>query len=122
VPRAKTNSNTPELRVIKKLAPGDRGAKTLASRYGNALLCVRHRQDASGTKRVTTVELIVGETTIARRPGPTVDVALHPSERALRAKLKAVGARWHESEGVWTLRRSTVIALGLKERIVPREP
>lgn len=74
VPRSKRNSRATELRVIKKLAPGDRGAKGLASEYGEALICVRHRQDASGTKRLTTVELIVSEKEIHRRPGPTVDL------------------------------------------------
>lgn len=122
MPRSKSNARAPELRVIKKLAPGDRGAKALASEYGEALICVRHRQDASGTKRLTTVELVVAEKEIIRRPGSTVDVVLHPGEKVLQAKLKAVGARWYKKEGVWTLRRSTAVALGLKSRIVAREP
>jgi hypothetical protein len=110
------------MRVMKKLTPSDRGAKGLAMEYGDQLVCVRHRLDETGTKRVTTVELIVSEKVIARRPGPTVDVALRPQEKALQAKLKAAGARWQKSEQVWTIRRSTAVALGLKSRIVPRSP
>ncbi len=111
-----------ELRVIKKLAPDDRGAKGLTSAYGGQLVCVRHRLDSTGTKRLTTVELIVSEKVIVRRPGPTVDVALRPQEKELQAKLKAAGGRWHKAEEVWTIRRSTAIALGLKHRIVARRP
>ena len=110
------------LRVIKKIAPNERGAKGLTAEYGSQLLCVRHRLDPSGTKRVTTVELIVSEATIQRRPGPTVDVQLGRQERELQSKLKAAGARWYETEQVWTIRRSTALSLGLKERIVPRKP
>jgi len=50
-----------ELRVIKKLAPGVRGTKALTAAYGAALVCVRHRLDASATKRLTTVELLVAK-------------------------------------------------------------
>lgn len=107
---------------MKKIAPNGRGAKGLTAEYGGKLVCVRHRLDATGTKRLTTVELIVSEKVIARRPGPTVDVAVLPREKALQAKLKAAGAKWHKSDEVWSIRRSTAIALGLKGRIVPRLP
>lgn len=110
------------MRVIKKIAPNERGAKGLSADYGRQLVCVRHRTDATGTKRVTTVELIVSETVIRRRPGPTVDLAIRPHELALLAKIKAAGGRWHEEDAVWSLRRSTAIAIGLKGRVVPRRP
>ncbi len=111
-----------DLRVIKTLAPAARGTKTLSAYYGDALVCVRHRLDETGMKRITTVELIVSEAPINRRPGPTVDIEVKPHERALRAKLKTAGARWHEAESIWSIRRSTALALGLKPRIVPRKP
>ncbi|EHR70808.1 hypothetical protein BurJ1DRAFT_1962 [Burkholderiales bacterium JOSHI_001] len=117
-------SKTPatHLRVMKKLAPNARGAKGVSAAYGGKLVCVRHRLDATGMKRLITVELIVAEKAIARRPGPTVDLSLRPQEKELQAKLKAAGAKWHESDAVWSIRRSTAIALGLKGRIVPRRP
>ena len=110
------------LRVIKKLAANARGAKALTAEYGDKLLCVRHRIDATGAKRLVTVELVVSEKLIARRPGPTVDVAIKVQEKAIQAKLKAAGARWDATEQVWMIRRSIAIALGLKNRIVPRAP
>lgn len=109
-------------RVIKKIAANQRGAKSLTAEFGDRLICVRHRIDATGTKRIVSVELIVSEKVIARRPGPTVDVALRVFEKDLQTKLKAAGARWDPTEQVWSIRRSTAIALGLKQRIVPRLP
>lgn len=118
---AKVRTVPTDARVIKKLAPEANGAKNLSAQYGASLVCVRHRLDDTGTQRITTVELVVAVQPIRRRPGPTVDVRVLPKERALQAKLKQAGARWHETEAVWSLRRSTAIALGLNDRIVPRQ-
>lgn len=120
--RARKKPQPAELRVLKKLAPHARGAKGLTAQYGDQLVCVRHRIDETGARRLTTVELIVAENVIRRRPGPTVDVAVRPQEKELQAKLKAAGARWHKADEVWSIRRSAAIALGLKARIVPRRP
>jgi hypothetical protein len=111
-----------ELRVIKTLAPKARGAKSLAAKFGAPLICVRHRLDRTGMRRLTTVELVVSETAIRRRPGPTVDIALRPKERELQARVKAAGGKWHPEQAVWSMRRSVAIALGLKKRIVSRVP
>ncbi len=41
------------------LKPGQRGTKSLAKKYGNALLCVRFRYDAELRQRLKPDELIV---------------------------------------------------------------
>ena len=46
-------------RIVKRLAPDQAGAKKLARQYGNALVCVRYRQDPEQGLRYTTVELVV---------------------------------------------------------------
>lgn len=120
--RKKLKSTVESLRVIKKIAANQRGSKGLTAEYGAKLLCVRHRMDATGTKRLTTVELIVSEKVIHRRPGPTVDLRVGFQEKELRARLKAAGARWDMAAQLWVLRRSTALAMGLKQRIVPRRP
>lgn len=107
------------LRVIKKIAPDQRGAKTLTSQYGDQLVCVRHRIDPTGTLRLTTVELIVAQQKISPRPSPQVDVEVQYQERALQARLKAAGGRWDPIRRKWRIRRATAIALGLKQRILP---
>lgn len=114
-----TKSRLSTLRVVKKIAAGSRGAKALTERFGEQLVCVRHRIDPTGTRRLTTVELLVSERAIARKPSPMVDIALRVQERHLQARLKAAGARWDNTEQTWRIRRATAIALGLKSRIVP---
>lgn len=118
--RTPNTARLSSLRVIKKLHPGARGAKALTERYGDQLVCIRHRVDESGLRRLTTVEVVVAERAIRRTPGPTVDIALQPHERKLRERLKAAGGKWDEQDQVWWIRRSTAVALGLKSRIVPR--
>ncbi len=107
------------LRVVKKIAAGDRGAKALTAQFSDKLVCIRHRIDPTGTKRLTTVELVVSEKLIARKPSPMINVALRVQERELQARLKAAGARWDITKEVWRVRRATAVALGLRKRIVP---
>ncbi len=54
---------------IRKVAPGQRGAKRLLEQYGTKLLCVRYRYDKQRQKRCKTVELIIEE--IPWAPPPT---------------------------------------------------
>lgn len=56
-----------QLRVTKTLEPHQPGAIRLAREYGDALPCVRYRQDANGLTRYTTVELIVIRAAVASR-------------------------------------------------------
>jgi hypothetical protein len=95
--------------------------------YGDALLCVRHRRDAAGLRRVITVELVVG--TVARRPGQTTlqDHALYPvkvqlNERSLKAALKAQRAQWDPESACWYVRGITIRQLHLEDRIWMRVP
>lgn len=48
-------------RVLKTMRPGDPGTKRWLEKYGRWLVAVRYRGDEKARKRVTTVELIVGE-------------------------------------------------------------
>jgi hypothetical protein len=112
-------TNLARLRVIKKIARGERGSKGLTAEHGERLVCIRHRIDPTGTVRLTTVELVVSEKKIQRRPSPMVDVVVKLHERELQGRLKAAGGRWDQNERVWRIRRATATALGLKKRILP---
>lgn len=46
---------------IRKVAPGQRGAKRLLEQYGAKLVCVRYRDDRQKQKCFKTVELTVEE-------------------------------------------------------------
>lgn len=109
------------LRVIKTIAAHGRGAKAFTAQHGERLVCVRHRIDPTGTRRLTTVELVVAERPIARKQSPLVSVSVAVHERAVQARLKISGARWDPVEQVWRVRRATAVALGLRARIVPSE-
>jgi len=106
--------------VIKTLAPGSPGAQKLALRYGADLVCVRHRVDAGGRQRITTVELVVDVSEIRSRgrAEPELALRLAMGEQALRASIQQAGGRWDAAARVWWLRRSQVLALGLKGRVV----
>lgn len=106
-----------QLRVIKKFAPHARGAKALTARYGEELVCIRHRVDATGRRRITTVELVVSVQAIQRKASPVVTVKILPQETALRARLEAAGGCWDYQRKAWRVRRATAMALGLKARI-----
>ena len=111
------------------LRPGQRGTKKLVKRFGESLICVRYRYDATRRKRFTTVELIVEETPwhpvvhsdAGDKSGDSaqqVAVRLSYSEQALREQVKAAGGRWDAGPRLWQLPLHRVRALGLADRIV----
>lgn len=102
--------------VVKKLAAGAAGTQRLLARYGEALVCVRYRQEASG-RRYTTVELVVDE-----RPGKpaSAQVRIGYQETALRQQVMAAGGTWDALGKLWNLPKSAVRQLGLQDRVVPK--
>jgi hypothetical protein len=107
-------------RVVKTLAPTDRGAIHLVRHYGDALICVRHRTDAKGKLRYTTVELLVSTTPIRPRPLKWVCVRVDPSERLLQAVVKRAGGVWDARDRLWRLPSRVAGILSLRSRIVNR--
>jgi hypothetical protein len=107
------------LRVAKKYAPEKDGAKKFARRYGDSLICVRHRHNELGTIRYTTVELLVEQTPIASRAGSMVALRLGATEKSLRSLLLASGAKWNNASRQWIVPRRVAKSLGILNRIVP---
>lgn len=105
-------------RVIKTLAPSDRGAIELARHYGDALICVRHRTDGRGKVRHTTVELLVSSDPIRPRIHKMVYVHTHPRERELQAMIKTAGGVWDVKRQLWSLPSRVVTILNLRARVV----
>lgn len=102
--------------VVKKLASGAAGTRRLLARYGDALVCVRYRQDATSNRRYTTVELVVDE-----RPGKpaTALVRIGYQETALRQRIMAAGGSWDARQKLWSLPKIAIRRLGLQDRVVP---
>jgi hypothetical protein len=102
--------------VLKKLAPSAPGARRHAERFGDALVCVRYREDAANGRRLTTVELIVDERPL---PGGDQWVRVGYAEAELRASVKEAGGQWDARRKLWRLSRAAVRKLKLADRIVP---
>lgn len=106
--------------VVKRLSASQPGALKLARRFGDALVCVRHRHDPLGRYRYTTVELVVDEAPVARQSklDAMVMVRLAFDEDELRQLVRAHGALWHAKRRVWCMPRSTAKGLRLLAHIV----
>jgi hypothetical protein len=93
-------------RVTKKLGPYQPGAVKLSRRYGDALVCVRYRQDVQGRYRYTTVELIVDQAPVqpARRSAATpVALRIDATAADLKGALRDAGAVWDPTLRAWRL-------------------
>ena len=100
--------------VLKKLGPDAPGAKRLAARYGEALVCVRYREDAAAQRRYTTVELVVD----LRPLPPPVMVRIGFEEAELRSRVKAAGGLWDGKRKLWRVPVPVVCELKLSRRVV----
>ena len=109
------------MRTGLTLAPGQRGTKKLAARYGDRLVCVRYRYDEDGERRLKTAEIIVEEAPyLSRRKAERpVGVKVLWGERTLQCAVKKAGGRWDKNLSLWRLSYGAALALGLRHRIVP---
>ncbi len=112
-------------RVLRTLAPGRPGTLRWLREHGEQLLCVRHRCDPAGLRRVVTVELVVA--TIAPRGGAhartgLLDEARYPvrveaHEGVLIRRLRQCGARWDAQDRLWYVSGRVLRAEGLLDRV-----
>ena len=105
------------MRVVKKLAPNSRGAIRLAEKFGETLVCVRHRVDAKAKFRFTTVELLVDRTPIKPKSQKLVSVQIDWTEQTLRRLVKDAGARWDPTARVWRMPKRRAGILRLAHRV-----
>jgi hypothetical protein len=101
------------------------GTKRLVARYGERLVCVRYLYDATRSRRLKTVELVIEETPWRARPrrprhkdNALVGVRIAWNETALRAAVKKAGATWHPQGKIWEVSREAVRELGIGDRVV----
>ncbi len=103
------------------LKPGQKGTKRLVAEYGQSLVCVRYRYDKVRRVRLKTIEIIVEEKAWPLAPehgdGNIVALRVAYAEKALRTKLKAIGAKWDPVEKVWRVPISSVQGTELEARI-----
>ena len=90
-----------QLRVAKTYGPEQDGAKRFARRYGDQLVCVRHRLNEDATVRHTTVEIVVESTPVASRQRSVIAIRIPGTDRRTRTLLLACGAEWRPKERYW---------------------
>ena len=112
------------MQVTKKLAPDQPGAKKLAQRFGEQLLCVRYRQDTEAGRRYTTVELVVDEGPITsdKRRSSFVCVRIAFDDLALRQAIRNHGGTWDKRRRVWRMHQDGVFALQLQNQVLLQLP
>lgn len=95
------------------LKPGQRGTKSLATKYGEDLVCVRFRYDTAKRQRLKTVELVIER--IEWEPPPkkfsvdtVVALKIEGYETELRKKVKASGGKWNPDKLLWYVRYGNV--------------
>lgn len=106
-----------------KLRPGQKGTKRLVEQYGDTLVCVRYRYDATKRKCYKTAEIIVNESDWTPPPAKYADSALVPlkigaSETGLRNQVKAVGGRWDSNRKVWVVPYACIAGTKLEKLII----
>lgn len=109
-------------RVIKKFAAHQPGALKLARRYGEALVCVRHRESLDGSTRYITVELLIEQLPIFKKKpdAEIVAIELQRDEIELRKRILANGGRWDSRFRVWRLPRGVARRLRLMSRVIAK--
>ena len=104
-------------KVTKKLPPGTPGAQKLLQRFGEALVCVRHRVTPDGEARCTTVELVLEQVPIRSRTEQLGGVQVGYGEKSLQSQVKAAGGVWDSACRLWKLPQREARRLGLSDRV-----
>lgn len=104
--------------IVKKLQPDQKGARRLAERFGDRLVCVRYRTDPESGRRFTTVELIVEERTPATRAPSHQLVRIGWKETDLRDAIKAGGGAWVPDKKLWRVPTPAIRKLRIQNRVV----
>jgi hypothetical protein len=114
--------------VLRTLWPLAAGTGRWATRYGETLVCVRHREDPLGLRRVVTVELVVAAVRGWPGDGPVLKpnviyaLRLPPRHPTLRRSVLAHGG-WPETDsGRWCLRGEAIRKLKLQDWLTSLAP
>jgi hypothetical protein len=104
-------------RVTKKMHPPQRGTQRWERRFGNALVCVRYRDDARAGIRYTTVELIMEVRRVDRAPRTLVLVPIGAFSESKRQRAMALGAKWKRRDKAWLMTLDTAQRLDLAYQV-----
>jgi len=114
------------MEVEKTLRPGDLGTAKYINRFGDRLVCVRHRIDRQANRRFTTVELILDERPCLQRgrrpnragPDDICHLRIEAHETSLQKLVRANQGRWNRETQTWVLSATDVENCCLWDRVV----
>ena len=106
-----------------KLLPGQKGAKALQEKYGDAFVCARYRYDVKKRKQYKTVEIIVSEKDWTPPPArfpesAIVSLKIGATDKKLQAEVKALGGRWNPERKVWLVPYGCILGTRLEKFII----
>lgn len=106
-----------------KLKPGQRGTKSLVEQYGDALVCIRYRYDATSRTRIKTVELIIERKQLPSSSNNIKDVEIVPVQIAYAEKhvgnlIRPLGGRWDSDVKLWYVPYGTIKGTELERHII----
>jgi hypothetical protein len=109
--------------VLRTLWPPAAGTHRWLRQHGAELVCVRHREDPLGLRRVVTVELVVAAVR-SRHAGPLLQprarypFRIAPTDRAMKLRVQAAGGTQNPRTGIWHATGSLIEALGLLDWVL----
>ena len=111
------------MKTKRILQAGQPGTKKLVERYGDNLICVRHRYDDQNKRMCKTIEIIIEDKPWQENNKKipkyeSVDIRIGYNEIELRRRIKEYGGRWEPQRKVWQLPYEKVKELELLNRIV----
>lgn len=114
------------MKTGKVLKPGQPGTKKWVEKYGEALVCVRYRNDEKQQQKFTTVEIVVDQRRwkkdSQRIPrNKIMGILVRSDEPRLKKMIESTGGRWDARKQVWKLPYGEIVDLGLERRIVTRD-
>jgi len=114
------------MKTKRILQAGQPGTKKLVDRYGDNLICVRHRYDEQKKMVHKTIEIIIESRLLLENEKKilehkSVDIRVGYNEVELRSRIKEYGGRWEPQRKVWQLPFEKVKELDLLNRIVDDE-
>lgn len=104
------------------LKAGQRGTKKLTDKYGDDLVCVRFRYDASTRQRLKTVELVIERTyweppAEKRSFDTVVALRIEGYETDPRKKVKAVSGTRNSKKRLWYVRYDAIAGTEFEKHI-----
>ena len=102
--------------VLATFRPGEKGTKRLLRDWGDRLVCVRYRYNASRESRLKTAEIVVSEASWKRRGSREVVVEVRSWEKELRDAIVRAGGRWDSNRRMWVVEKEKIARLGLEGR------